>query len=433
MADSLLTKYGTRRNGHAIFSPSGSYGWLNCPGYLLANAVAEDSAGYDAAYGTVAHEVAQQWLTFGEKPEPGRIAKATAGGRTFEIAVDEEMIGHVERYVEWCEEVTSEGDVYVERWVDTSRWMPIPEQGGTADFFVCKMGKLIITDLKMGIGVPVHVENNPQAMIYALGVFDEWDFIYHFEEIVIRICQPRLDYFGVWTCTRDQLLSFGEYVRYRALLAWQENAPRIPGKKQCRFCAVQTHCPAVSMHLDSLADETFEFEETTEGPASYDPNDTEQHIKAVVRAGEPALPEPKALPTWFLAYRLAFRKLYDAWFHAIYEELNERAQRGEKIPGFKEAEGRKSYEWKDEEEARKLLLAAGLDEEDAVHSEVISVSLARKSLKLHLKMKGKEIEKLLEPVIDVRPGKRALVPVDDPRADFEDYIDGVFAQEDEDL
>lgn len=434
MTDSLLTKYGTRRNGHAIFSPSGSYGWLYCAGYLLANALADDDAGFDAAYGTVAHGLAQGWNE-GVDPTPrvGEIVKVRAGGTTHEVTIDADMLFHVKRYIDWCSEVTSKngvrGDVYVEKWVSTSRWMPIPDQGGTADFFVCYMGLLEIVDLKMGIGVPVAVERNPQAMIYALGVFDEWDFIYHFEKIVIRICQPRLDYFGVWECSREELLAFGEFVRERAALAWQEDAPRTPSTKSCRFCKVKKGCPAISMHLETLADDSFDTDEGDE-PGSYDPSGAQEHEQAVVAAGEPGLPEPTQLSTAFLAYRLSYRKLYESWFKAIYDELEQRAERGETIKGFHLGRGRRSFEWADEEAARKLLRDAGLDDEDVIREQTVPVGVAKTGLIRLAKMKPKEADEYLKSVITIKPGRPSLVPSTDRRPDINDEVDDSFETED---
>ncbi|HSU67185.1 MAG TPA: DUF2800 domain-containing protein, partial [Tepidisphaeraceae bacterium] len=386
MTDTMIEKYGLGKNGHSHFSPSSSAGWLACPGYVLANALHGDTAGVDAAYGTVAHSVAQEWNESGRRPVEriGEKVRIDAGGNPYDIEITSEMLDYVEQYVDWCAEI--EGDVFVEQRVDLSPWLPIPGQGGTADHFVCAPDLLTITDLKMGTGVHVKVERNPQAMLYALGAFEEWDWIYGFKRIVIRICQPRLGYFGVWECSRDDLLAFGEEVRARAALAWQENPPRVPSEKACRFCAARRDCPALSMHLDALVDDAFDAEDTT-----YSVAEMRGHEATVMVEG-PLLPgDPLALSTAFLAYRLRYRKMYEGWFNSIYDELLTRAEKGETIPGWKLAKGRRSYKWRDADDAAYTLIEAGLGDDDIYHTEITSVAKARKLLRAH-GMKAAEVD-----------------------------------------
>lgn len=336
--DALTLKYGLSRDGHAIIAPSAAAGWMNCSAFVLVNARARDDAGIDAAYGTVAHSLAEGWHKNGEdfaRSLVGLVVKSKAGGNTFEIEIDEAMFDHVGRYVQWCNEVP--GDHYYEQRVDLSPIMPIPGQGGTADHFACQPFILTITDLKMGTGVRVYAAHNPQAMLYALGVFFEWDWIYGFQRIVIRICQPRLDVFEVWECSREELLAFASYARERAFAAWQENAPRSPSPKACQWCKAQANCPARISELDAIVNDTFdglceEDRKVTfyEGPQDVNPPvTTPDHLVDV---------EP--ISTASLAATLKLRKHVDKWFAAIADELLTRAEDGQQIPGFKLTDGR---------------------------------------------------------------------------------------------
>ena len=178
------------------------------------------------------------------------------------------------------------------------------------------------------------------------------------------------------------------------------------------------------MLLEDLVDETFDCEDDP----SYDcspPKAVGHETEIMSRVAFPPF-NPVGLSTEVLAFRLRYRKLYEDWFNAIYRELEDRAERGEKIPGWKLGEGRKSYEWLDPEDARIRMEEAGLDHDDVVREEVISVAVAKLSLRKHLKMRPKEIAGFLKSVVDVKPGKRALVLETDPRQDVQDGVDEVF-------
>jgi uncharacterized protein YjiS (DUF1127 family) len=372
--------------------------WLACPGSLVANLMARDSAGIDAALGTVAHSVAEEWLRDGEEPTHmvGKTVQVQEPDEAFDITIDREMLGYVGEYVAWCREAP--GEHHAEQRVNFGSLMPIPNQGGTADHLAFHDGRLTLTDLKYGVGVQVFAEDNPQVQLYALGAIYEWDWYYDFEEVVIRICQPRLNHFDSWTTTKTDLLAFAEKVREGAKAAWRVDAPRVPGPKQCRFCNARRDCPALDKLTNDLVDDAFE-------DLGLLRSDTER-----------------------LAGLLRWRGLFELRFREIFEELERRAGDGESVPGFKLATGRSRRAWKDPE-ATEMFLSNVLGE-DLYTRDLISPNQAEKALRAH-GLKRKEVERELAGLIERKPGRQTLVPEGDVRPGEENITDATFGDLDE--
>jgi hypothetical protein len=119
-------------SGHSVFSPSSSKMWLTCSGSLIPNVLSHDSAGEEAAEGTTAHAVAEEWLTSGERPEHliGTVRRVDG----WDIEITEEMMAYVSDYVDYVEALLADAvEFQTETRVDFSNLTPIPDQGGTAD------------------------------------------------------------------------------------------------------------------------------------------------------------------------------------------------------------------------------------------------------------------------------------------------------------
>lgn len=443
--DPLLAKYGHSKNGHSIFAPSAAASWLTCSGSLLVNARAGDTAGFDAAQGTVAHHVAEVWNKTGQRPDYliGTRVVERAGGADHVIKITEDMLYHVGRFVEWCRELP--GDHYFEQRVDLSELTPIPS-GGTADHFACEHGRLVISDLKYGTGVRVYAERNPQAMLYAAGAFMEWDWVYGFRTITIRIAQPRLDVFEVWECSREELLQFMEYVKVRAVAAWNEDAPRAPSKKACRFCAGEATCPARLNELNSIVDEIFETDDDdlapeddqARGPGKEYPAEALQKVAEAAtelahNAGRLAGTTIPELSTRQLAFVLTVRRQIESFLKAAAETLLDRAERGEEIPWHKLGDGRKKRGWKDRAEAIAFIESTwGLPEHEIAPPTLVTPAKAEKLIRAkHPRAKPREVKDALARVISEFAGKRTLMPLKDDRPDVDDLLLEDFDEETE--
>jgi len=405
--------------GHSIFGPSSAHRWMRCPASLIQGHLAGDRPTIFAAEGSVAHWLAEDWLVNGDPYKHlGKVIEKDG----FEITITEEMISYVEEYV--CDVSTAHGTKYVEVKVDLSKYTPVPSFGTSdhitvewiwvdlGDGVEIRRGKLKVKDLKYG-KVWVDAEDNEQGQAYALGAFEELDWLYDFHEIEISISQPRRDNYSTWTISRAELLEFGERYRAAAHAAWDVNAPYKPDPIACEYCPARFNCHARAAAIKSIAQASFD---------DLDEPISQENAVAVVEQeiiSGPALPDFREIPLDRLARIYEWRSLVEQWFREAYDYLLQKAEAGHDVPGHKLTKGRLGHrKWVDEQAAIRFLKLQGLSALDLYESKFISPAVAGGLLRISQGGSIKANDKRLAPFVSQAPGKPTLVPSSDPRLEL---------------
>lgn len=402
--------------------------WAYCSGSLIPNLFAQDTAGEDAAYGTVGHSVGEQWLKSGERPDHliGTVERITEGDQVFDIEIDGSMMEFVEQYFDWCYFLP--GVHFVETRVDHSDLTPLKKQGGTADHAACEIGKLTITDLKMGKGIQVFAKNNTQGILYAYGFFKKYDELFDFQNITIRICQPRLNHFDEWTITREELLEWAAWLKERAYAAWCKNGERVPGEKQCQWCKIKPDCAAYTVWAERLIDGVFE--NLNEPVTADDMTDLTKRIDGGLFTLSPT--PVGSLTTPQKAALLPYRKMIEAWFKDIQEDLERRCLEGEEIPGQKLVMGKTNRVFSNNNDAVNELDFLGLPEDVIRPRGMITPAQAEIAL-TKIGYKRKQLPDLLNKVVIKPPGKPTMAPESDQRPAISSILSDTFVNWDEEL
>jgi hypothetical protein len=291
------------------------------------------------------------------------------------------MANYVQVYTDYCRAISKGADeVFIEQRVSYNDW--VPEGFGTNDFgaLFLKDKRIKIADLKYGKGVQVDAENNPQAMLYGLGTYAEFSWISDFDWVDIAIIQPRLDHISEWSISVKDLLKWAEWVSQRAEIALSEDAERVPGEKQCRFCKAKGTCPALMKYTEDII------------MAEFDDLDD--------------MPSPDTLTQEQLRKVLEHKGLIEGWLSSVETVVRERLEAGEDFAGFKIVEGRSLRRWGDEAQAEaKLIDLLG----DKLHNKkIISPAQAEKVLK-------KDQRAVLDDLVVKPAGKPTLAPESDKR------------------
>jgi hypothetical protein len=373
-------------SAHAKLGASSSHRWTACPGSIKAEEPIQERRSIFADEGSAAHELAELVLTQ-QTDCQSWVGKTLIENNA--VTVDQEMADYVQQYVDYVKSI--DGRHEYEQQVHFSDW--VPEGFGTADALVLQDTTLYVIDLKYGKGVPVSAFENTQGILYALGAMADYEYLHDIEKVVIVIVQPRMDIISEWVIDKAELLKWGEWLSQRAEAALADNAPRVPGEKQCQFCKAKPTCPELMRLTHDVIASDFDNIDQMANPDTL----TNEQLK-------------KALDV---------KKLIMSWFESVEQHAFDLLEKGEAFPGYKLVEGRSLRQWADEAVAEQSLVELLAD--DAYEKKLLSVAKAEKLL-------GKKRSGSITDLISKPRGKPVIVPESDKRPamgseakDFEDF------------
>lgn len=378
---------------HSPLGPSSAERWMVCPASVEATKGIPDTDSEYSLEGSAAHELAEACRDLDIKtddyPEDTILVKH-CDGEMKPRPVTMEMRGHVQTFIDKVNSL--EGDDLNEMRVRYDKY--VPGGYGTLDAAKLKPRHASIIDLKYGKGVQKYAENNPQLLLYALGICLEFDWLYDFDTFDLIIIQPRLDHEDVWTIGKDYLLAWAKKTlvpAYKATL--DPKAKFVPGETQCKFCKIKGTCKARASSVFAAVVDQFDTIDDavgkTEAAAARAPTLTNEELAKCLEA----VPNVKA------------------WLKAIESKAVAEVAAGRAVGSFKLVEGRSNRAWAgDEGSAAFALMTAGMKESEMWEKKLISPAAAEKILGKKHELFGEESGMVAKP-----KGKPTLAPGSDKR------------------
>ena len=357
-----------------ILSPSSAGRWTECPASaVLARGVPSESSVFAEA-GTAGHAVAEAlWhgddaavearlAVFDEHPDwpLDRAEALQAAGRW--IAAVNGLLPGGSGWTAKASELPL---------VDDSIW---PGFHGTADFagrFEDDGPVWVVSDLKLGRGVPVQAGGNLQLALYAKMFLDQ---VPHdsTDRLILQIGQVlRAGGVSEWRLTAAELAEFCQDRIDPALVdlkrVLKEDEPYGRPGPWCRWCPVLDTCRAV-------ADERARL--TMRTPGLMTPEEMAKAIETLPR-----------IRNWLSEFEATARA-----------RVRERA-----VPGWTLAPGGSRVVVPDEAAAVERLRSAGYEDGEFLNSRLVGVQKLRELL-------GREFENVLGPVTEKRDNRPRMVP-----------------------
>lgn len=357
---------------HARFSPSAANRIIHCPPSLVLGEAFEDEESPYAAEGTAGHALAEHLIKKYLKQQSRRPVSDYYSDDLLE-AVDE-YVNFVIGEIEGARQECSSPLFSVEQKVDISDY--VPDCFGTADMVIVTDSVVHIIDLKLGKGVPVYAEENPQLMIYGLGVLEIAEMLFDVSTVRLTIFQPRLSNSSTWDIEADKLKAWGnETLKPAGALALTGEGDLSAGS-WCRFCKARFTCRQRAEENLKLAQMEFK------APALL----TDDEIAEVLKQADEL----------------------SKWASDVYTFAQDQAiVHHKQWKGFKLVMGKSNRKYTSEEEVAAAATAAGYT--DIYKHSLIGIT------DMERLMGKKEFARILGPLVYKPAGKITLVPESDKR------------------
>jgi hypothetical protein len=374
---------------HAELGASSSARWMRCPGSVPLSRPYEGRTSSYAAEGIVAHSIAEAALSGASRPAVGAVLKADG----HDVAVTQEMEDAIDAYLDVVTPLRKQSDWHAfEKRVVIRSALPA-ECFGTADFAALVGKTLHIVDFKFGKGVIVEVENNSQALFYALAAHETFEEIADsVQEIPLVIVQPRIDNARIkeWTIDLIDLFMWRDSRLLPAVARAVEGDDSLQDGPWCRFCPVLAYCPLKYRAAQEAARAAF-------GSNSVDISVIE------------------------LAPRLRLAMRPTDWIATPQDEATLLIRRGEDVPGFKLVEGRSKRTWATDEGTvwKETIKRSGIDSFQA--EQLFEPPTLKSPFQVEKVLKRWERDpiQILDGLVNRPPGKPTLIADADPRPAME--------------
>lgn len=364
---------------HALLSPSGAERWLTCtPSARLEEQFPDTTSEY-AEEGDLAHKIAElkcrkQFI------EPISTRKFNAELKKLQEnpLYAPEMLQHTDTYADYISSIVHGFDsppyITFEKKLDLAAYAP--ESFGTSDCIIIGSKKMHVIDFKYGQGVPVSAERNKQMMLYALGAYAEYGFLYPIETVQLSIVQPRIDNTSEFEITIGALLGWGISIKDTAIKAFNGEGDYVQGD-HCKFCRAKSLCRARAEFNTSLEEYNF----------MKPPLISNEEVGQILEK----------------AQNLA------KWAKDLEEFALNACLNGETVPGWKAVEGRSNRAFTDLDKAFEVLKQNGIDEAMLYERKPITLTAVETLIT------KKKFNELLTNYVDKPPGKPTLAQEKDKR------------------
>lgn len=357
---------------HARNSPSALYRTLNCPPSLVLGEQFQDEESQYAAEGSAGHALAEHLIKKHLHLRTKRPVSDYYSDDLMEAV--EDYVAFVIEKIEDAKRECKSPLFSVEQRVDISEYSP--DCFGTADMVIVTDKVAHVIDLKLGRGVEVSAEENPQLMAYGLGVLEMVEMLYDIEVVRLTIFQPRINNFSTWDITPEALKAWGEEIlKPRSAMALA-GAGEFQAGSWCRFCKARNQCRARAEEFLRLAKMEFR--------------------------------QPALLSDDEIAEVLKVSDELSKWAADVYAFAQDQAViHGKQWKGYKLVEGRSNRKYSSEKEVAQAAQAAGYT--DIYKKSLIGVT------EMERLMGKKEFARILGKLVYKPQGKVTLVPDTDKR------------------